>query len=89
MASIEIGGKIRADEIDPNELPKDWRKFPPPLELAEIGSKWAVSNKSLAFRVPSAVVPHEYNILINPHHPDIRHVVVGNVEPFDVDRRLF
>ena len=89
MATIEIGEKIRAEEIDPYELPKDWHKFPPPLELAEIGSKWAVSNKSLALRVPSAVVPREFNILINLRHPDIKHVVVVDVEAFDVDRRLF
>ena len=89
FASIKISGKIPDEEIDPDELPKDWRKFPAPLELAEIGSNWAASNKSLTLRVPSAVVPHEFNILINPHHPDIKHVVVVDVEAFDVDSRLY
>jgi RES domain-containing protein len=89
MATIEISEKIRPMEIPLGDLPKNWRKFPAPLELAEIGSKWAVSNKSLALRVPSAVVPHEFNILLNPSHPDMKHVAIADVEAFGMDKRLF
>lgn len=74
IATVEIDDQIHPKEIPLGDLPKNWHKFPAPLELAEIGSKWAVSNESLALRVPSAVVPHEFNILINPSHPDMKHV---------------
>jgi RES domain-containing protein len=89
IATVEIEDQIRPIEIPLGELPKNWRKFPAPEELAEIGSKWAVSNKSLALRVPSAVVPHEFNILLNPSHPDIRHVAITTVEGLEMDKRLF
>jgi RES domain-containing protein len=88
MATVEITDKIHPIEIPLVDLPKNWRKFPAPSELAVIGSKWAVSNESLVLRVPSAVVPHEFNILINPSHPDMKHVTIAAVEGFAMDDRL-
>jgi hypothetical protein len=38
--------------------------------------------------VPSAVVPEEFNILINPLHPDIKLVKISRVEDFVYDNRL-
>ena len=89
IATVEIDDQIRTIEIPLGDLPKNWRKFPAPLELAEIGSKWAVSNESLALRVPSAVVPHEFNLLINPSHPDMKHVAITTVDGLEMDKRLF
>lgn len=89
IATVEIDDQIRPIEIPLVDLPKNWRKFPAPLELVEKGSKWAVSNESLALRVPSAVVPHEFNILLNPSHPDMKHVAIPTVEGLEMDQRLF
>ncbi|MGD8540066.1 MAG: RES family NAD+ phosphorylase [Candidatus Aminicenantes bacterium] len=89
IATVEIDNQIHPIEISPDDLPKNWYKFPASSELAEIGSKWAVSNESLALRVPSAVVPHEFNTLINPSHPDMKHVAIADVEEFEMDKRLF
>ena len=89
IATVEIDDQIRPTEIPHGDLPKNWRKFPIPSELAEIGSKWAVSNESLALRVPSALVPYEFNILLNPSHPDMKHVAIVDVEAFERDKRLF
>lgn len=56
---------------------------------ADIGDKWAGGRKSLGLKVPSAIVPAEYNILINPLHPEITKVkLIDNVE-FPFDKRLF
>jgi RES domain-containing protein len=88
MATIEIKNNIRPQKTVPTDLPKNWRKFPAPSKLAEIGSKWVASKESLALRVPSAVVPQESNILINPSHPDMPHVAIVEVEAFKLDDRL-
>ena len=80
--------KVTPGEISPSNLPEDWRDFPYPSELAEIGSEWVMKNEALLLCVPSAVVEYEYNILINPSHPDIRHVKVIRVEKFIYDKRL-
>jgi len=53
-----------------------------------LGSEWAIAMRSLLLRVPSAVVLDEFNILINPKHPDMNSVVISSVESYMFDRRL-
>ena len=40
-------------------------------------------------RVPSAIVPSEYNFLLNPAHRRFGEVVIGEPEPFEFDPRLY
>jgi RES domain-containing protein len=40
-------------------------------------------------KVPSAVVPGDFNFLINPSHPKAVKVKIVEVVPFDFDQRLF
>ena len=87
MAST-IDNRPHPKDIDPSQLPRDWRNYPAPFELARIGTEWALSLESLLLRVPSAVIQHEFNILINPMHPDLRSVTVIEREPFRYDERL-
>lgn len=88
IASIEIPDGIVHD-VRLSDLPDTWKNFPAPLELAEIGTQWALTNDTLLLRVPSAVVDHEFNILINPSHPDITHVTISTIENYKLDHRLF
>lgn len=89
IAAIEIPDDILPKEIAISALPKNWRSYnPTPLELAELGTKWARRGKTLLLRVPSAVVEHEYNIIINPSHLDIKRVAVKQIEDFIYDERL-
>jgi RES domain-containing protein len=89
IASIEIPGEIIPKEISISDLPENWRSFPAPIELVELGSRWALSNETLLMRVPSAVVGHEFNILINPLHPDMKRANVSHIEAYSFDPRLF
>ncbi len=88
MVSIGLPASIVPKGIDVASLPKDWRKYPPALILASLGTTWARSGESLLLRVPSAVIPHEFNILINPAHPDMKSVKVVAIEDFVYDERL-
>jgi len=88
IASIKIPDRIRPKEIPVSDLPADWRDYPPPSELATLGTDWALAGETLLLRVPSAVVEGEFNILINPSHRDMKHVVVSQVEEYKFDARL-
>ena len=88
IATIEIPDKIVPEEVPRASLPRGWRGYPPPREVADLGTGWAKSKKSLLLRVPSAVVKQEYNILINPLHSEMQRVVLRQVEAFEFDRRL-
>jgi RES domain-containing protein len=46
------------------------------------------SGKGLAVRVPSAVVPTEANVLLNPNHPDFQRCTVHAAKPIVFDVRL-
>ena len=58
------------------------------MKLAEMGAHWALSGRSLLLQVPSAVVAGEYNVLINPTHPEMGTVTIADVRPYVFDERL-
>ncbi|MFB6231519.1 MAG: RES family NAD+ phosphorylase [Salinibacter sp.] len=78
----------RVEALDHTKLPEGWREDPVPDSVRKIGDQWLKSERSLALRVPSAVVPAEDNILINPEHPAFEEVKIEG--PFDpeIDDRL-
>lgn len=69
-------------------LPADWRAYPAPEWQADLGDTWVADGTFLLLGVPSAVVPEEYNVLINPAHPAMGDVRVLSVRPFRFDDRL-
>jgi RES domain-containing protein len=88
LASIEIPDHASGKEITMEELPRNWRSYPAPLELADIGASWIWSKKSLLLRLPSVIMPPEKNVLINPAHPEITGVRILKVDPYSPDPRL-
>ncbi|MGH7457386.1 MAG: RES family NAD+ phosphorylase [bacterium] len=88
VATFHIPDKIVPVEIAMSDLPNNWREYPAPSRLADLGTNWAAKNESLLLRVPSAVVTQEFNILINPLHPDMKRVTILHIERYTIDRRL-
>jgi RES domain-containing protein len=74
--------------IEVGALPMGWRSYPAPEELARIGSRWLLDGESLLLDVPSAVIPEERNVLVNPRHPDFSKIIFGDTEPFSFDPRI-
>lgn len=54
-----------------------------------IGDSWLGSGESLLLKLPSAIIPEEYNVLVNPAHPDFKSVSVVSAYLFEFDARLF
>lgn len=87
--SISISFSERlCHNFDTQELPRDWRANPAPDATRDIGSEWVQSGKSCILRVPSAVIPSEYNFIINPHHRDFSRISIGSMTGFEWDPRL-
>jgi RES domain-containing protein len=82
-----IPASARIDHV--TKLPKGWRQEPPGEPSMEVGSKWFRELQSLALAVPSATVPQESNILLNPLHPDFARVTVSKPKPFSFDPRIW
>lgn len=56
--------------LDPNSLPRNWRNSPPLIATRDVGTEWVNRGASAILAVPSAVIPAEWNFLLNPKHPD-------------------
>ena len=69
-------------------LPKNWFHYPAPTILRKIGQYWVNQQKSIALKVPSAILHTSQNILLNCKHPDYHRVKVCDIKPFYFDQRL-
>ncbi len=61
----------------------------PPDAIAATGDIWLSEARSPTLRVPSVLVPHAWNILYNPRHPEAPQAAIRTVEPFGFDPRLW
>lgn len=71
----------------PKDLPKGWDTD---LEISRnYGDDWLDGRRGVALRVPSVIIKTEFNLLLNPAHPDFDlKWVVGGPQPVHFDRRL-
>lgn len=70
-------------------LPENWSASPPPLEIQRIGDEWASAQASVVLKVPTSVLPVEFNYLINVEHPEFSKVQLGKPQTFTFDERLY
>ena len=86
MVHFFLPNDCLVSELDISTLGQDWQSKESLTQQA--GDDWIADRKSIGLRVPSAVVPDDYNILINPHHPDISRLVIQKIVPFRFDSRM-
>lgn len=88
IATLHIPDTLTPKTLEASMLPPDWRTYPGPTTLADLGTAWATALETLLLRVPSAVVEHEWNMLMNPLHPDMAQVGIAHVDTYTLDTRL-
>lgn len=86
---VEIPERLRVDELAVDELPADWRAEPGPMACRKLGSQWLEGGRCALLRVPSVIVPHEYNYLLNPAHAGQGDLIVHAPVPFGFDARMW
>ena len=79
-SSIEICTEAR--------LPGDWKKDPVPASTRDFGTSWLKAAEKLLMKIPSTVIPEEFNYLINPLHPDVKDCKIVDVRDFVYDVRI-
>lgn len=65
-----------------------WEALPAGRRSIDWGTFWSLGGQALLAEVPSAIVPEEANVLINPTHPDAVHVRARKVRRWTYDGRL-
>ena len=74
--------------LEEADLPADWNSRPASSSTKKIGDQWVASKESVILKVPSIVVPEEYNYLVNPLHPDFKKISIGSSVAYFLDPRL-
>lgn len=62
-------------EISLDQLPRTFGATTPFALTQDIGDPWLDARKFVALKVPSAIVPVEFNYVLNPLHPDFASAV--------------
>ena len=86
-ATATIPENLEIEVLDPAALPAHWYSSPPIDATMELGSRWCAEARSVAIKVPSAVVHGEFNYLLNPAHPDFKHLIISGTAAFTFDQR--
>ncbi len=89
MVEIDIPISVSTASLAIDNLPQRWNSFPHLLDTQKIGDDFVSARKNCVLKVPSAVVPGDFNFLINPHHPDFTAIKIVGQEDFPFDSRLF
>jgi RES domain-containing protein len=70
-------------------LPGGWDAIPAGLASRTAGDAWIRSGTSALLLVPSVIVPDEYNVLVNPFHPDAGALAATTIRRWLYDPRFF
>lgn len=88
MHTLELPDRL-IETVSARSLPARWNAVPATAVSQRVGDAWLASGKSVALRVPSIHSRSDFNVLLNPAHPDLRHVKVTAAGKYTFDARLF
>ena len=84
----EIPDGIEVARLDLAVLPPNWHETRGE-SLRHFGDEWVGAGRTSALLVPSAAIRGEWNILLNPAHPEFRRIRFQGPRPFEFDTRMF
>jgi RES domain-containing protein len=89
MMTLFIPDDISLVKVNISDLPDEWNVFPHPSSTQNTGDQFVIENKYCVLQVPSAVTDGDYNLLINPNHPEFKRISITSIKKFPFDKRLF
>ncbi|HMH23417.1 MAG TPA: RES family NAD+ phosphorylase [Puia sp.] len=88
IIQAEIPDNLKITVITKTSLIPDWQNFANMPYTQASGDKWVKEASSAILRVPSVIIPDEFNYILNPAHPDFSRISYLGNEPFTFDGRL-
>lgn len=89
LVTLEIPDDIQIEELVTRDLPIDWKTLLHSSSTQFLGDGFISAGEKAILKVPSAVVPGEYNFLVNTSHSDSNRIRVISAESYEFDSRLF
>ena len=85
---IDVPASVKIERVASSDLPDGWNAMPAPAAVQRLGTDWVVRGEATVLEVPSALIPHESNYLLNPARPDFGKITVVKRRRFSFDPRL-
>ena len=89
---VSVSGEIPASlplaKLEEASLPKTWHSSRNE-SLRHFGDQWIEANTTVGLLVPSSAVRGEWNLLLNPQHPDFSAIRLDDPIPFNFDLRMY
>jgi RES domain-containing protein len=74
--------------VDEKDLPRNWQSLPAPEGARLFGTELLQDKNILAIRVPSIIIPTEYNFILNPLAKTFASIKIIEILPFALDKRI-
>lgn len=84
----EIPDHLEIARLSLDVLPKNWHETRDE-SLRRVGDEWIRDARTAALLVPSAAIPGEWNVLLNPVHPEFGKIKFSEPRAFRFDVRMF
>jgi RES domain-containing protein len=88
LISVFIPDQAVVQEIPLELLQPGWDNYEYKLEIQKFGTHFLKEKNHLLLKVPSAIIKHEFNYIINPLHPLFKECKTIQTESFLFDNRL-
>ena len=85
---LDVPDHLPIKTITQQQLPAGWKLESSYSQTQPLGSAWYETGETLLLKVPSAIVPAEFNFVLNARHPDFAQVKLKIKEPFVYDYRF-
>ncbi|MEP4531653.1 MAG: RES family NAD+ phosphorylase [Cyclobacteriaceae bacterium] len=85
IAELQFPDDLPITKIE--EMPDRWNAYPYTGSTVSFGTEF-LKSRGLCLQIPSAIVPTEYNYLLNPLHEDFHKISLVDTRPLILDKRL-
>ena len=86
LLKLEAADDLAMERVRLEDLREDWIQSVDASRA--VGDRWLEAGRALFLRVPSALVPETFNVLLNPAHREAPGVAVVAVGEHVIDPRL-
>lgn len=86
LVKAEVPDDVSAQTVSASDLVPDWVNDE--VATRTVGDEWLASKSTALLRVPSAVVPETFNVLLNPEHNQAQRLKILWHREYAWDSRL-
>ncbi|WP_299290564.1 RES family NAD+ phosphorylase [uncultured Mucilaginibacter sp.] len=87
ITTIEIPDQL-IKILNEADLPGDWKHSPAPSSAKNFGSDLLLAATEPVIKIPSTVIPNEFNYLLNPLHSESKKFRIMDISDFIYDVRI-